>query len=170
MGFNPRARAGRDGKKTRATGRKENVSIHAPARGATTTITNYAVWGTGFNPRARAGRDRVGCGIDVVSIKFQSTRPRGARRGNLDNGLWTSSFNPRARAGRDLLERVLRLLEHCFNPRARAGRDLLVITVEDPGVVFQSTRPRGARRTLGPLNGVLDLVSIHAPARGATFD
>ena len=36
-------------------------------------------------------------------------------------------------------------------------------------VTFQSTRPRGARRFDRTENDWLDIVSIHAPARGATF-
>ena len=47
-GFNPRARVGRDGRKRQSFGGLESVSIHAPARRATTRC---------FNPRARAGRD-----------------------------------------------------------------------------------------------------------------
>ncbi len=37
-----------------------------------------------------------------------------------------------------------------------------------PSLVFQSTRPRGARPRYQPALRHLDLVSIHAPARGAT--
>ena len=36
------------------------------------------------------------------------------------------------------------------------------------GCVFQSTRPRGARRAFFTIDGDLLNVSIHAPARGAT--
>ena len=55
MGFNPRARTGRD------DGRKRfimtiQVSIHAPARGATTPAQN-PLTSRCFNPRARTGRD-----------------------------------------------------------------------------------------------------------------
>ena len=57
---------------------KGYVSIHAPARGATTTITN-----------------------NVTNITFQSTRPHGARRGMFQLLLQLASFNPRARTGRD---------------------------------------------------------------------
>ena len=36
--------------------------------------------------------------------------------------------------------------------------------------VFQSTRPRGARRDKNPVSARSTAVSIHAPARGATAD
>ena len=35
--------------------------------------------------------------------------------------------------------------------------------------MFQSTRPHGARRDAVLLAGALGIVSIHAPARGATI-
>src|SRR5271157_5926998 len=56
----------------------------------------------------------------------------------------------------------------CFNPRARAGRDG---RDSDPGNMvdlFQSTRPRGARPPDSSTDQVPTIVSIHAPARGAT--
>ena len=56
MGFNPRARAGRDsGAPTVAEPAK--VSIHAPARGATGLAIRSNRLPICFNPRARAGRD-----------------------------------------------------------------------------------------------------------------
>ena len=53
--FNPRAREGRDEPEDDFEN-LTNVSIHAPARGATNIeITDSA--DAGFNPRAREGRD-----------------------------------------------------------------------------------------------------------------
>jgi len=77
---------------------------------------------------------------------FQSTRPRGARPRQ-----WPCS---RSFCG--------------FNPRARAGRDPVSYSFFSVLIMFQSTRPRGARHyeKLEP-RGVV--VSIHAPARGATM-
>ena len=78
------------------------VSIHAPAWGATEA--------------ARRG--------EMKTEKFQSTRPRGARR-----------------------------------PPPTGRRQ---------GEGFQSTRPRGARPELGCKFIGIEIVSIHAPAWGAT--
>src|SRR5947208_809039 len=77
---------------------------------------------------------------------FQSTRPRGARP-----------------APARLLS-----IRGGFNPRAHAGRD--PVEMADPAFVllFQSTRPRGARLTCWNDEEAIRLVSIHAPARGAT--
>ena len=55
-----------------------------------------------------------------------------------------------------------------FNPSAREGRDNMLPFAAYFMIWFQSTRPRGARRgQLGQYN-LGTLVSIHAPARGAT--
>ena len=99
-----------------------------------------------FNPRAREGRDRI-LPVRVLSRNsFQSTRPRGAR---LDRARYIptravfQSTRPRGARRKSLAD--------CFNLK-----------------VFQSTRPRGARRLALPAVAVGFLVSIHAPARGAT--
>ena len=56
-----------------------------------------------------------------------------------------------------------------FNPRAREGRDSPVMSYFWAISQFQSTRPRGARRDLFATGMPVTLVSIHAPARGATL-
>ena len=58
---------------------------------------------------------------------------------------WQTSFNPRARVGRDLRRHGRRAAQPGFNPRARVGRDLACQVVD-----------------------IGQLVSIHAPAWGAT--
>jgi len=145
LGFNPRARVGRDRgtweQQRRGAGvsihapawgatyddyltcKTVHVSIHAPAWGATWGGITVASWRGGFNPRARVGRDAL--------LK---------RYAILDN-----SFNPRARVGRDSLQLCYIVTWRCFNPRARVGRD---IGIPDWGYPFA--------------------VSIHAPAWGAT--
>jgi len=96
---------------------------------------------------------------------FQSTRPRGARphRPAAAKQIIVSIHAP-ARGATIVHLRNTRC--ESFNPRARAGRDF---TGKNGDIVegFQSTRPRGARRFLSCFL-ILKLVSIHAPARGAT--
>jgi len=104
----------------------------------------------------------------VIESGFQSTRPRGARQQTDTIFEHLKSFNPRARVGRDSgpSRRVTRTPS--FNPRARVGRDI----DSDYGIFqhyrFQSTRPRGARLVFISSLTSLDVVSIHAPAWGAT--
>ena len=143
-----------------------SVSIHAPARGATScpASTPPDVWFQSTRPRgARHPRQAAGAGI----IGFQSTRPRGARRGrNLEN-----------------------LQNNAVSIHAPARGATVAPRHAQRGFKFQSTRPRGARRvwrvpetSVGSFNprareGRDDMkfqregalyVSIHAPARGAT--
>ena len=100
------------------------VSIHAPAGGATELDGVPTLIDFSFNPRARGGRD----------VFFSSPPPE------LDG------FNPRARGGRDKGRRKNESKKQCFNPRARGGRDLRRQVDKLAQHLFQSTRPRGARR------------------------
>ena len=59
--FNPRAHAGRDRLILERLRQDENVSIHAPMRGATSTGFHTIAWCARFNPRAHAGRDGRHC-------------------------------------------------------------------------------------------------------------
>ena len=56
----------------------------------------------------------------------------------------------------------------CFNPRTRVGCDRIPSTLAPLAVRFQSTHPRGVRRTAAARSRAGELVSIHAPAWGAT--
>ena len=119
--FNPRARGGRDPFAAAAV-RRQIVSIHAPAGGATLILSQH---------QYNAG--------------FQSTRPRGARHGFGHPYSNDKCFNPRARGGRDTIQPLhnprIRVSIHApaggatgtpvvvigdtrFNPRARGGRDI----------------------------------------------
>ena len=122
---------------------------------------------------------------------FQSTRPRGARRGVGNRTRGCNRFNPRAHAGRDNATLSKATPGISFNPRAHAGRDRHGLGLGSAGRVsihaptrgatptstlypssplpFQSTRPRGARRRSEQHTCRTNYVSIHAPTRGATF-
>ena len=80
----------------------------------------------------------------------------------------TTGFNPRARAGRDARTVTYSTVHESFNPRARAGRD-----VHPPrdrhGADCFNPRARAGRDFADHAAYVLaDVVSIHAPVRGAT--
>ena len=55
------------------------ISIHAPARGATQTITNRLAEQDNFNPRSREGSDKRSHYCPYRVLQFQSTLPRGER-------------------------------------------------------------------------------------------
>ena len=194
--FNPRAREGRDAislfncvvqfQSTRPRGarrdeehrRDQDVSILAPARGA--TPNRFGSLADCFNPRAREGRDEVHLqeGAQGVSIHAPA---RGATRSATASR--PPCFNPRAREGRDLENVRQRRERVSIHAPARGATRRLVSSYG----LFQSTRPRGARRARLPRrtatcfnpraregrDGVhqgvpAHVVSIHAPARGAT--
>ncbi len=123
-----------------------NVSIHAPARGATSLPFVFA-----------------------SPTTFQSTPPRGGRR-PLTTLLRTwrrvSIHAPARGATR---QGMLKLAEaEGFNPRPREGGDALGIDGCVISLEFQSTPPRGGRLHQQGYDADDVTVSIHAPARGAT--
>ena len=121
------------------------VSIHAPTGGATTSngigysqirVSIHAPTGGATHVRHQ--------GVGV--LPFQSTRPRGARRGHPGRSAGAErGFNPRAHGGRDA------------DCRSDVATDLVSIHAPTGGAtrtrpgrlktasLFQSTRPRGAR-------------------------
>ncbi|PPK52388.1 hypothetical protein BY454_105128 [Marinobacter persicus] len=122
------------------------VSIHAPARGATSTDSRAPRAVKGFNPRAREGRDGGIVRRAIGPRLFQSTRPRGARRlrcaGGRSAGIVSIHAPARGATYRSMLSPWW---NHCFNPRAREGRDPRSTARQTLAFTFQSTRPRGAR-------------------------
>ena len=211
MGFNPRAREGRDA--LRADGwYLRSVSIHAPARGATKSNC-YAAYITEVSIHAPARGATPPICLSCCSAWFQSTRPRGARRKNtrfwgvfqqvsihapargathnnkqqtITTGvsihapargatLWrfygvthSRGFNPRAREGRDFRFLSKNICYICFNPRAREGRDDVIFRPRDGDIVSIHAPARGATAVVRRLLRLFQ-VSIHAPARGATY-
>ena len=121
--FNPRARVGRDSNIRVLQLMQRDVSIHAPAWGATRAELRFRAgggvsihapaWGAtlrrslrrmasvGFNPRARVGRDALCASVRVqvaVSIHAPAWGAT-ATIGDESQAFW--GFNPRARVGRD---------------------------------------------------------------------
>mgnify|MGYP007124307699 CR=1 FL=1 len=101
-----------------------SVSIHAPARGATTERQSHH-----------------------IILMFQSTHPHGVRPS----------------------PRTLALLISGFQSTHPHGVRLTFPRINADNTVFQSTHPHGVRRFPLSNHTVLYQVSIHAPARGATY-
>jgi len=81
---------------------------------------------TCFNPRARVGRDLSGQTAYARIYKFQSTRPRGARRIETAMQFVTGEFqSTRPRGARRIRICIDELTDCRFNPRARVGRDYM---------------------------------------------
>ena len=101
------------------------ISIHAPAQGATFTVSS-----------------------ESGSPLFQSTPPRRGRRAIWARRTSATYFNPRPRAGGDRYTASLSTRTCHFNPRPRAGGDCKLFLCLRNGAKFQSTPPRRGRRCL----------------------
>ena len=144
--FNPRAHAGRDAAECGLGAHQHNVSIHAPTRGATRSVSGCRRRRTRFNPRAHAGRDGCRTSAPRTRSLFQSTRPRGARHrqhGHAGCADEVSIHAPTRGATKTRPD----------------GDELVIVSIHAP-TRGATTGGRPAARSLG--------VSIHAPTRGAT--
>ena len=145
------------------------VSTHAPARGATVSCCNVQRLTVAFQPTRPRGARRSGPGRTGPTPAFQPTRPRGARRPKTSSPPTAKGFQPtRPRGARPCRSPISASTTWSFNPRAREGRDAEPRPSISTTSAFQPTRPRGARRLTGSSTGLPDAVSTHAPARGAT--
>ena len=145
--FNPRTRVGCDDRAVVEAGHGQVVSIHAPAWGAT---------------RGKDARSRHGIDVSIHAPAW------GATLSLIRTRFLGTSFNPRTRVGCDFSSSTSRLQGKEFQSTHPRGvrpeaRDYLIEMQ-----MFQSTHPRGVRplphRAVHPRR----VVSIHAPAWGAT--
>jgi len=166
MSFNPRTRKGCDQRHPRRRLRQQ-VSIHAPARGATqyNELKSYIEEFQSTHPQGvrlvlcklytlfnRVSIHAPARGATIWFLHHHHTQKvsihapaRGATFGLLMQVFLLQGFNPRTRKGCDIRYARPRLTHTRFNPRTRKGCDLLCY----PAVFIIK-------------------VSIHAPARGAT--
>ena len=123
------------------------ISIHAPTRGATIkTLPGNRSVVISIHAPTRGATAGPSSRLLPPGI-FQSTLPRGERRGiyfltRTDE----NDFNPRSHEGSDPLTSYSRKYSMDFNPRSHEGSDT------DPSPHIRMTHP----------------ISIHAPTRGAT--
>ncbi len=123
------------------------VSIHAPARGATCNGSMLSAFAAGFNPRSRTGSDVLNDRESARISLFQSTLPHGERLILISTDGVLVTFQSTLPHG----ERPI-----CPDSWFEA-------------IEFQSTLPHGERPTHQHHQQQPVCVSIHAPARGATF-
>ena len=128
-------------------GHAPRVSIHAPARGAT-DVPRYerAMLKVSIHAPARGATGRPPgraylCSVSIHAPARGATCPRG----------------------------IIYPLRPRFNSRTREGCDRAGTEETEEYRQFQFTHPRGVRPLLSLSSLSLSLVSIHAPARGATF-
>ena len=127
-------------------GHEVEVSIHAPAWGATSSALPPSGPLAMFQSTRPRGARRLTPVSSFTFHVFQSTRPRGARPTSDSSVFDGIGFNPRARVGRDL---VVAVVEHgaVVSIHAPAWGATDRQTISSLFQWFQSTRPRGARPT-----------------------
>ena len=103
----------------------QEVSIHAPAWGATAVLLVL---------------------IKMLAVSIHAPAWGATNRNRLGRHA-LPSFNPRSRVGSDLFPHLGHPLQCRFNPRSRVGSDVPHLSIFGGGVGFQSTLPRGERRS-----------------------
>ena len=144
------------------------ISIHAPARGA--TLVSWSMTG--------------------ILFPFQSTLPRGERLCHQKPRMFYRDFNPRSREGSDsscfsgcscfsisihapargatVFSPENRKPEAYFNPRSREGSDIVLLRSSCTVVCISIHAPARGATCTRCINIAYYHISIHAPARGAT--
>ena len=155
----------------RAEPRPAQVSIHAPAWGATCASCRLLSAHAQFqSTHPRGVRPALPSRL-APGPRFQSTHPRGVRLLSArDATREPTGFNPRTRVGCDMPSTdapPCRLMFQSTHPRG--VRQVPVWPLLAHQWQFQSTHPRGVRRSRNTRRGLARYVSIHAPAWGATW-
>ncbi len=148
--------------------RVQFISIHAPAKGATSQVFSMIFLTLYFNPRSREGSDvdiLRGLCYDGISIHAPAKGATSLEEAGYNN-YWISihapakgatraadgsfvdicNFNPRSREGSDSISCLTTFTNRHFNPRSREGSDCIRARYYKDGSI-----------------------SIHAPAKGATI-
>ena len=99
--------------------------------------------------------------------RFQSTHPHGVRHGRFGFRFNLAGFNPRTRTGCDLARMDCQSWSNGFNPRTRTGCDDYNVEEQKRLRVSIHAPARGAT-FVDCAHNRTEIVSIHAPARGAT--
>ena len=144
------------------------VSIHAPAGGATLQIGASARL-LDVSIHAPAGGATRPSSDNLEGFRFQFTLPRGERHdGSAEAaaGLRVSIHAPAGGATGGAGWRPP--AAPCFNSRSRGGSDTTLFSTSNSCALFQFTLPRGERLVIAAAKLFVLLVSIHAPAGGAT--
>ena len=145
-----------------------SISIHVPARGATRCRHFINSFLPNFNPRSREGSDlnhTTAPAILVISIHAPARGATHLIKNSYDS---VRNFNPRSREGSDRkVPGASGILDISIHAPARGATT--IYNVEQLGLKFQSTLPRGERHQPSAQNVNRKMrISIHAPARGAT--
>ena len=121
------------------------VSIHAPARGATSVFPTTTNGLSSFNPRSRTGSDQATWSLTAEVLGFQSTLPHGERLIALSTIIAIIGFQSTLPHGERPRSGFPNPFSKGFNPRSRTGSDVKSGLIKPLQKKFQSTLPHGER-------------------------
>jgi hypothetical protein len=145
------------------------VSIHAPAGGATILHLISIIETGSFNPRTRGGCDQNNHYQPDQYTAFQSTHPRGVRLSGRHRPIILSRVSIHAPAGGATMPCSLRWANSGVSIHAPAG-GATAPSIDGPSVVLVSIHAPAGGATVKAMDtdSTYVTVSIHAPAGGAT--
>ena len=146
-----------------------NISIHAPAKGATLMDSETLFSLKHFNPRSRKGSDVRLRFCVHCSKSFQSTLPQRERRysDGVSEDIVSISIHAPAK-GATSLSSGCKSSQTDFNPRSRKGSDVFGFSSTSTSLQISIHAPaKGATLKWKDQRDIL-MISIHAPAKGAT--
>ena len=169
--FNPRPRAGGDPVRQGPDPAAGDVSIRAPARGATANRSITCRCPRKFQSAPpRGGRLTMALETPTIEEMFQSAPPRGGRLDTLrefaDSAYKFQSAPPRG--GRPFC-RISSIRRSGVSIRAPARGATLSCGVDNSITTSFNPRPRAGGDPHDHARGAVRVVSIRAPARGATI-
>ena len=147
--------------------RQSDISIHAPARGAT-PLSWGGVQEMSISIHAPARGATVRCRFPTTATAYFNPRPRegGDRRKNHRLCAKIISIHAPARGATTTLKGAPEGSYISIHAPARGATRAM--RREETHEIFQSTPPRGGRLPAQPPPLWPGVISIHAPARGAT--
>ena len=144
------------------------ISIRAPARGATLRKTKTELCWIYFNPRSREGSDLLVIWLLLNILRFQSALPRGERRTFIRVSKSFLVFQSALPRGERHVVEYTDLPDFIFQSALPRGERLKDVNMIIFCTIFQSALPRGERRSQCRTKYPINQISIRAPARGAT--
>ncbi len=121
-----------------------------------------------FNPRSREGSDFLLRLVTGLIIEFQSTLPRRERRLLRSRTVFPPLFQSTLPRRERRACRRPRPDSYYFNPRSREGSDVLVAVLDRTHIISIHAPAKGATPSSDFRIRFYD-ISIHAPAKGATY-
>ena len=128
--FNPRSHEGSDRNPAAVLWEAQNISIHAPTKGATEKFADWLEECTNFNPRSHEGSDHQ----KGMSIRNQQ-----------------HNFNPRSHEGSDSQRQSMTLRKNNFNPRSHEGSDIPPFCLIAPSGISIHAPTKGATKRRSPI-------------------